>query len=108
MMQCFLCGSRYDEQNRFDGVGLARDGEEEPIRIQYITYDDHVLRLCPLCVQAAVFGNVLAGGDFHWIYGLGFEDYFEEQQNEEVLTQQAEPPEPVEFPLMMDDVPLEV
>ena len=99
MMECFLCGHIYDEDSRFDGVELLDDTSNETVRIKQIVYDHHVLRLCPLCVQAAVFGNILNGGNLHWIYDVGIEDDYIENV-------QAQTSDQVEFPLMMDDVPL--
>ena len=70
--KCFLCGARYDPENREQVAviyGGANGGDmvppddkipkpAEPFGVSYIRIGGHTLKLCPACVRAAAFGIV--------------------------------------------------
>lgn len=73
-MICFLCGAEYDNTNRTP-VAVVKTEDDIKTDISFIRGGNgKVLRLCPSCTRAAVFGNMMNGGDLTWCGEVGYEE----------------------------------
>ena len=73
-MLCFLCGEYYEPEMRKPVVDITTDDGETVAVCNVVDKDGRVFRLCPSCVKAAVFGNMMAGGGLLWNGEIRYED----------------------------------
>lgn len=73
-MFCFLCGDYYEPEPKNTAVEIMSNTGDK-VSVHYIAEEDgRIFRLCPACIKAAVFGNMMAGGDLEWIDKIEYED----------------------------------
>lgn len=81
-LKCFLCGAKYNPENREAVASILaptkEDSEAEVIDVKYVRFQQKVLRLCPSCTLAAVFGITIGESSnpegFRWLGDIEYEE----------------------------------